>query len=160
MKLATLLSADQIILDMKALEHWPAIVELVDHLVAIARLPAALKDEVLAALKTREEQVSTGIGSGVAIPHAFSDDLEQVTAVFGRSKAGIDFESIDNAPVHYVILFIVPRKDYHLHLRTLAAIAKMFTNCEVRRQLGKAETRDEILDILDSKPIRPSEAGK
>jgi mannitol/fructose-specific phosphotransferase system IIA component (Ntr-type) len=160
MKLATLLSADQIILDMKALEHWPAIVELVDHLVARAWLPAALKGEVLAALKTREDQVSTGIGSGVAIPHAFSDDLEQVTAVFGRSKAGIDFESIDNAPVHYVILFIVPRKDYHLHLRTLAAIAKMFTNCEVRRQLGEAETRDEILAILDSKPIRPSEAGK
>jgi mannitol/fructose-specific phosphotransferase system IIA component (Ntr-type) len=159
MKLATLLSADQIILDMKALEHWPAIVELVDHLVARAWLPAALKGEVLAALKTREDQVSTGIGSGVAIPHAFSDDLEQVTAVFGRSKAGIDFESIDNAPVHYVILFIVPRKDYHLHLRTLAAIAKMFTNCEVRRQLAAAETRDEILAILDSKSTRVPAPG-
>lgn len=160
MKLAKLLSADQIILDMKAQEHWPAIMELVDHLVGSGKLPAALKEDVLAALKTREEQVSTGIGSGVAIPHAFSDDLEEVAAVFGRSKAGIDFEAIDNAPVHFVILFIVPRKDYHLHLRTLAAIAKMFTNCEVRRQFGMAENRDEILAILDSKPIQPSDAGK
>jgi mannitol/fructose-specific phosphotransferase system IIA component (Ntr-type) len=109
---------------------------------------------MLAAFKAREEQVSTGIGSGVAIPHAFSDDLEQVAAVFGRSKAGIDFEAIDNSPVHFIILFIVPRKDYHLHLRTLAAIAKMFTNSEVRRQLGTAQTRDEILAILDSKPSR------
>ena len=153
MKLAKLLSADQIILDMKAVEHWPAIVELVDHLVEVQRLPAGQRSgEVLAALKAREDQVSTGIGSGVAIPHAFSDELEEVVAVFGRSKAGIDFEAIDNAPVHFIILFIVPRKDYHLHLRTLAAIAKMFTNCEVRRQLGAAETRDEILAILDSKP--------
>lgn len=160
MKLAKLLSADQIILDMKALEHWPAIVELVDHLVACGRLPAALRKDVLDALKAREDQVSTGIGSGVAIPHAFSDDLEEVAAVFGRSKAGIDFEAIDNAPVHFVILFIVPRKDYHLHLRTLAAIAKMFTNCEIRRQFGKAETRNDILAILDSKPIQPSDAGK
>jgi mannitol/fructose-specific phosphotransferase system IIA component (Ntr-type) len=160
MKLASLLSADQIILDMKALEHWPAIVELVDHLVACGRLPAGLREEILAALKSREDQVSTGIGSGVAIPHAFSDDLEAVAAVFGRSKAGIDFEAIDNAPVHFVILFIVPRKDYHLHLRTLAAIANMFTNCEVRRRLGEADTRDEILAIIDSKPTRPSEAGK
>jgi mannitol/fructose-specific phosphotransferase system IIA component (Ntr-type) len=160
MKLATLLSADQIILDMKALEHWPAIVELVDHLVGCGRLPATLREEVLAALKSREDQVSTGIGSGVAIPHAFSDHLQEVAAVFGRSKTGIDFEAIDNAPVHFVILFIVPRKDYHLHLRTLAAIAKMFTNCEVRRRFGEAQNRDEILAILDSKPTRPSEAGQ
>lgn len=154
MKLANLLGSDQIILDMKAVEHWPAIVELVDHLVKIKLLPEAQQASTLAALKAREEQVSTGIGSGVAIPHAFSDDLKEVAAVFGRSKAGIDFEAIDNAPVHYVILFIVPRKDYHLHLRTLASIAKMFTNCEVRRQLGTAQTRDEILAILDSKPSR------
>ena len=152
MKLASLLSLDQIILDMKAVEHWPAIVELVDHLVEIQRLPASLKEDILTALKVREDQVSTGIGSGVAIPHAFSDEIEEVAAIFGRSKAGIDFEAIDNAPVHYIILFIVPRKDYHLHLRTLAAIAKMFTNCEVRRQFGEAQTRDEILAILDSKP--------
>ncbi len=152
MKLAKLLSADQIILDMKSVEHWPAILELVGHLVETQRLPATLKDEILSALKEREDQVSTGIGSGVAIPHAFSDHIEEVVAVFGRSKAGIDFEALDNAPVHLIILFIVPRKDYHLHLRTLAAIAKMFTNCEVRRQIGVASTRDEILDILDSKP--------
>lgn len=154
MKLANLLGADQIILDMKAVDHWPAIEELVDHLVQISLLPEAQREGSLEALKAREEQVSTGIGSGVAIPHAFSDELEEVVAIFGRSKAGIDFEAIDNAPVHYIILFIVPRKDYHLHLRTLAAIAKMFTNCEIRRQLSTAETRDEILTILDSKPSR------
>lgn len=152
MKLAKLLSAEQIILDMKSLEHWPAIMELVDHLVVTEKLPESLKDEVLAALKTREDQVSTGIGSGVAIPHAFSEHIEEVVTVFGRSKTGLDFESIDNAPVHLIILFIVPHKDYQLHLRTLAAIAKMFTNCEVRRQINEAQTRDEILSILDSKP--------
>lgn len=159
MKLAKLLSADQIILDMKAVEHWPAITELVDHLVSAELLPRSQREEILAALKAREEQVSTGIGSGVAIPHAFSDTLEEVVAVFGRSKSGIDFEALDNAPVHFLILFIVPRKDYHLHLRTLAAIAKMFTNCEVRRKLGLAETRDEILAILDCKPSRVAAPG-
>lgn len=158
MKLAKLLSADQIILDMKAVEHWPAIVELVDHLVAIGKLPEASRAEVLDALKAREDQVSTGIGSGVAIPHTFSDDLQEVVAIFGRSKEGIDFEAIDNAPAHFIILFIVPRKDYHLHLRTLAAIAKMFTNCEIRRQLGAAENRNEILAVLDPKPQRVAPA--
>lgn len=159
MKLAKLLSADQILLDMKAAGHWPAITELVDHLVDVGCLPVSLKEEILASLKAREEQVSTGIGCGVAIPHAFSDSLDDVVAIFGRSRAGIDFEALDNAPVHFIILFIVPRKDYHLHLRTLAAIAKMFTNCEIRRQLGEAETRDEILAILDSKPSRVAAPG-
>jgi mannitol/fructose-specific phosphotransferase system IIA component (Ntr-type) len=154
MKLAKLLSADHIILDMKAVEHWPSIVELVGHLVATGQLPAAQEQEMLDAFKAREEQVSTGIGSGVAIPHAFSDHLEHVIAVFGRSRQGIDFEALDNAPVHFIILFIVPRKDYHMHLRTLAAIAKMFTNGEVLRQIGAAVSHEEITAIFESKPSR------
>lgn len=156
MKLAQLLGADQIILDMKAVEHWPAIVELVEHLVRCGELPLAQKNEMLEAFRAREAQVSTGIGLGVAIPHAFSDHLERVIAVFGKSKNGLDFQSLDDAPVHFIILFIVPRKDYHLHLRTLAAIAKMFTNCEVRRQLGAASTSEQILSIFDSRPSRVS----
>lgn len=154
MKLAKLLDVDRILLDMKATEHWPAILELVDFLSERGDIPADCREGILTALKEREAQVSTGIGSGVAIPHTFSDTLEQVVAVFGRSRDGIDFEALDNAPVHFIILFIVPRKDYHLHLRTLAAIAKMFTNCEVRRNLATADCRADILEILDPKPVR------
>lgn len=154
MKLAKLLSIDQIILDMKAVEHWPAIMELVEQLVTSQRLPETQRTPILAALKAREDQVSTGIGFGVAIPHAFSDEADEVVAVFGRSKTGLDFESLDNAPVHFIILFIVPSKNYPLHLRTLAAIAKMFTNREILRQLGAAESCVEILAILDGKPSR------
>lgn len=154
MKLATLLDVEHILLDMKSTEHWPAIVELVDYLSEKGDIPSDCKVNILTALEEREAQISTGIGSGVAIPHTFSDSMEEVVAVFGRSKEGIDFEALDNAPVHFIILFIVPRKDYHLHLRTLAAIAKMFTNSEVRRQLAAAVSRDEILEILDPKPVR------
>ena len=154
MKLAKLLSADRIILEMKAVECWPSIIELVNHLVKSGQLPPEQQQEMLDAFKAREEQVSTGIGSGVAIPHAFSDHLEHVVAAFGRSRAGIDFEALDDAPVHFIILFIVPRKDYHLHLQTRAAIAKMFTNGEVLRQIGAAVDHEEILAIFDSKPSR------
>lgn len=152
MKLATLLNVDRILLDMKATEHWAAIVELIDYLVEKGDISEACRQPILDALKEREAQISTGIGSGVAIPHTFSDTLEEVVAVFGRSKEGIDFEALDNAPVHFIILFIVPRRDYHLHLRTLAAIAKMFTNSEVRRNLSTAICRNDILNILDPKP--------
>lgn len=154
MKLASLLTNDQVILDMKSEEHWPAIVELVDHLDRNEFLKGEDKEQILEALHTREDQISTGIGSGVAIPHAFSETLDRVVAVFGRSKEGIDFEALDNAPVNFVLLFVVPKKDYHMHLQTLAAIAKLFNNCEVRQQLAAAETREEIISILGSRPSR------
>jgi mannitol/fructose-specific phosphotransferase system IIA component (Ntr-type) len=154
MKLAQLLSPDQILLEVKADEHWASIVELVDRLLVCGKLPETLYDGVLTSLKAREEQVSTGIGGGVAIPHAFSDELDEVVAIFGRSKDGIDYQALDEKPVQLIILFIVPRKDYHLHLRTLAAIAKMFTNADVRRQLVQAETEEDMLAILDSRPSR------
>jgi mannitol/fructose-specific phosphotransferase system IIA component (Ntr-type) len=159
MKLAQLLGPEEILLDLKADEHWPSIVELVEQLVAGGKLPAEQKADILTSLKAREDLVSTGIGTGVAIPHTFSDELEEVIAIFGRSKKGIDFQALDQGPVHLIVLFIVPRKDYHLHLRTLAAIAKMFTNSDVRRQLLAAENAEEVTAILDSRPSRTSLPG-
>lgn len=159
MKLSQLISADQILPEMRAGEHWPAIVELVEHLRFLGAINASLEAEILDSLKIREELVSTGIGSGVAIPHAFSDQIDQVVAVLGRSMSGIDFEALDGGPVHFVFLFIVPRRDHHLHLRTLAAIAKMFTNGEIRRRIGEAGSREEIFAILDPTSSRTADPG-
>ncbi|NJM37830.1 MAG: PTS sugar transporter subunit IIA [Akkermansiaceae bacterium] len=156
MKLGKLLSEEQIVMEVEAKEHWLSIVELVDCLVKTNKLSVSQREEMLEAFRVREEFVSTGIGSGVAIPHAFSDDLEDVIAVFGRSKDGIDYQALDNEPVHFIVLFIVPRKNYQLHLQTLAAIAKMFTNWEILRQLRVAKSPAEVLQILDSKPSRAS----
>jgi mannitol/fructose-specific phosphotransferase system IIA component (Ntr-type) len=139
---------------MQATEHWPAITELIERLIAVGAYPAAGRDAILEALRLREEQRSTGIGGGIAIPHAFSDDITEVTAIFGRSKAGIEFASLDNAPVHYIVLFLVPRAEYTLHLRTLAAIAKILNSGEVRNQLSEAADESEILDILTLKTAR------
>ncbi|MCP5549970.1 MAG: PTS sugar transporter subunit IIA [Akkermansiaceae bacterium] len=104
---------------MRATEHWSAIVELIDHLIARGLFPAGGRESVLEALRQREDQRSTGIGGGIAIPHAFSDDIDEVTAVFGRSREGIEFNALDNAPVHYVsALFYRPREQHNLHFRT------------------------------------------
>jgi len=159
MKLVQLLSPSQILLDLQAVERWSAIVEMVDTLVSTDKLSALARDEVLEALKTREELVSTGIGSGVAIPHAFSEHIEQVVAVVGRSTLGIDFEALDQVPVTFIILFIVPQQNYPLHLRTLSAIAKMFNNSEIRRRLAVAESPADILAILAAKPNHSVPSG-
>ena len=148
MALADILSAEQIIPEMRATERWPAIVELIDLLVAQNKIKPADRDSILASLKQREETMSTGIGFGIAIPHCSSDRLEEVVAAFGRSSGGIEFDALDNAPVKFVVLFIVPKNQFQTHLRTLASIAKFLNDRSVRESLANAKSADEILAIF------------
>jgi len=99
-------------------------------------------------LKKREEQMSTGIGFGIAIPHATFDRIEEVVASFGRSSQGIEFDALDNAPVKFVVLFIVPKNPSQTHLRSLASIAKFLNTRSIRESLAAAKTADEILAIF------------
>jgi len=148
MNLGNLLSVDRIVPEMQAVERWTAIVELVELLVVRGKVKAEDKDLVLAALRQREETMSTGIGFGIAIPHASSDRVGEVLAAFGRSSKGIEFDSLDNAPVKYIVLFVVPKDQFQTHLRTLAAIAKFLNDRSVRDRLGTAPTAEEIYGIF------------
>ena len=155
MTLGHLLSVDQIIPEMKATERWSAIVELVEMLVRLGKIKAADQETVLAALRAREETMSTGIGFGIAIPHASSDRVTEVVAAFGRSSTGIEFDSLDGLPVKFIVLFIVPKDQFQTHLRTLAAIAKFLHDRSVRERLGTAANPQEILSIFEaSAPAR------
>lgn len=151
MSFGELLSAEQIIPEMNATERWPAIVELIDLLVSLGKIKAPDRDSILASLRQREETMSTGIGFGIAIPHCSSDRLNEVVAAFGRSTAGIEFDALDNAPVKFVVLFIVPKNQFQTHLRTLASIAKFLNDRSVRENLGTANSREEILAIFRDK---------
>ncbi len=125
MSLANLLSAEQIIPEMKVTERWSAIVELIDLLVSLGKIKPADRDSILAALRQREETMSTGIGFGIAIPHCSSDRLDEVVAAFGRST-----------------------NQFQTHLRTLASIAKFLNDRSVRESLASAKSADEILAIF------------
>ncbi|MBA3650844.1 MAG: PTS sugar transporter subunit IIA [Chthoniobacterales bacterium] len=154
MSLASLLSSEQIIPEMAATERWPAIVELIDLLLAQKRIETASRDGILAALKQREETMSTGIGFGIAIPHASSESVSEVVAAFGRSSKGIEFDALDNAPVKFVVLFIVPKNQFQTHLRTLASIAKFLNDRSVREKLAAAGTKEEILAVFKERAVK------
>src|SRR5213594_4881083 len=152
MSLANLLSAEQITPEMKATERWAAIVELIDLLVSLGKIKPADRDPILTALRQREETMSTGIGFGIAIPHCSSDRLDEVVAAFGRSTSGIEFDALDNAPVKFVVLFIVPKNQFPTHLRTLASIAKFLNDRGTREKLAGAKSTEEILSIFRESP--------
>jgi len=149
MTLGNLLSAETILPEMQATERYEAIAELVDLLVTHRQIDGPDRDTVLAALRAREETMSTGIGFGIAIPHASSDRVTKVVAAFGRSTKGIEFESLDNALVKFVVLFVVPKDQFQTHLRTLAAIAKFLNDRNVRERLGTAPTAADVLAVFE-----------
>ena len=107
-------------------------------------------------LMEREKLGSTGIGENVAIPHGKSDELTQIITVFARSLSGIDFESLDQKPVHFVCMVIAPAHSTGQHLKVLARISRLFKNQTFREGILKAEDSNAIYSILleeDSKFI-------
>jgi len=154
MTLANLLSESQIVPSMVSGERWEAIAELVDCLVKAGKIARADRDNVLDAIRQREETMSTGIGFGIAIPHASSDKVGEVIAAFGRSVKGVQFDSLDEQPVFFIVLFVVPKDQFQTHLRTLAAIAKFLNDKAVRDDLAKAANAAEILRVFESRSPR------
>jgi len=148
MTLANLLSEDQILPDLKAEGRWEAISEIVELLVSSGRILPEDSESVLESIKQREQTMSTGIGLGIAIPHASSDKVQEVVAGFGRSKKGIEFDSLDGQPVSFIVLFVVPKDQFQTHLRTLAAIAKFLNDRTVRDELSAAATAADILEVF------------
>ena len=149
MKLVSLLSERRVLPAMISETHWDALSELVDHLISTGHIESGRRADILEALHAREEQVSTGIGHGVAIPHCYCGRVEELVAVLGRSRGGIEFEACDNAPVHFVILIIVPKSQPHAHLQTLASIARLFSRCEVRERMAEAVTATDLIRALE-----------
>lgn len=109
------------------------------------------RNEVLAVLKERERLGSTGIGEGVAIPHGKLKDIDQLILSFGRSKTGVDFDSMDGKPAHLFFLLLAPEDSISIHLKTLARISKLLKDQNVREQLLMADNAEEIYQIIREK---------
>ena len=107
-------------------------------------------------LMEREKLGSTGIGENVAIPHGKSDEVSQIITVLARSKNGVEFESLDQKPVHFVCMVIAPANSTGQHLKVLARISRIFKNQGLREDILNAGNSDSIYSILiheDSKFI-------
>ena len=112
------------------------------------------REAIIDVVKKREEKMSTGIGYGVGIPHAASDLIDDVVGALGRSKGGIDFDALDNQPVNFVVLFLVPKGKFQAHLNALAQIAKQMHNSALREALEQAEDAESIKRIIQE-PFNP-----
>jgi len=152
MNLGDILHPDQILIDLAASNRWEAIDELIQLLVNCGKIRPQDREQIALAVKKRETSMSTGIGFGIGIPHASTELIHEVVGAFGRSRKGVAFDALDNQPVNLVMLFLVPQGQFQKHLHTLANIAKLLHNKDVRSALEKAPDAQSMMQIIRRSP--------
>jgi PTS system nitrogen regulatory IIA component len=113
-----------------------------------ARLYGLKASDVLEALLAREDEGSTGLGAGVAVPHARIKGLQQVRGFFIRMETPIPFESVDDQPVDLMFVLLAPAEAGAQHLRALAMVSRALRRPDLREQLRQARTQDALYALL------------
>lgn len=146
MKINEILKKDFIVAELLSDNKKDALLELSAYMeqFGVVRDKASL----FAALMERESLCSTGIGENLAIPHAKAKEVSQITVLLGRSVKGIEFESLDRKPAHFICLLLVPQDSTGQHLKAMARISRLFRNQDIRDQILNAKNAAQIYSLL------------
>lgn len=140
--------APERVTDLRSRTKEAALLELVETLRSVPEIRDP--DLVLDAVREREKVLSTGIGLGVAVPHAKFPGLTEFVLAYGRSREGIDFGSIDDRPVHHVILIVGPADRQPRYLQFLASVTLALKKPDLRRDLELAAGPADLHRILSA----------
>ena len=146
MKLPEIIEENNIIPELKAKDKKGVLEELAE--VISSHEPSIDKGALVKVLVERERLGSTGIGDGVAIPHGKMNGVSRPIISFGRSRQGLDFDSMDGQPAHLFFLLIAPEDSSSVHLQVLAKIAKILKNRDFRKKLMEPGTQKELYQTI------------
>ncbi|MCK5680809.1 cation:proton antiporter [bacterium] len=144
---------DAVTLDFKADDKWGLLQEMVDFIVSSYNLSDDLREPLLHSVIERERSLSTGLGKGVAIPHGtLADGVVPkscgIMGVMAVIKEGVDFNSLDGKKAKVIILLAIPEHCFEDHLKTLAAVSKVFSRVEMTERIIAAETAHDIYHLI------------
>ncbi|MBE0338870.1 PTS fructose transporter subunit IIABC [Paenibacillus sp. 23TSA30-6] len=149
MRITDLMIKETMIMDLQATTKDGAIEELIASLEASGRInDRALFKEMI---YKREAESSTGIGGGIAMPHAKTKAVNEATVVFAKSSKGVDFESLDGEPANVFFMIAAPEGAANTHLRTLAALSRLLIDTDFIGKLMNTQTPDEVSELFDTK---------
>ncbi len=146
-RLADYLAPERVV-DLRSHTKQAAMMELVETFAAAPEV--ADREALLAAILEREEIVSTGIGLGVAVPHAKIVAVTGFVVAYGRSREGIDFGSIDDEPVHHIVVIAGPPDQQHTYLQFLATVTVKLKQGPLRASLQAAADPDALFRVLSA----------
>lgn len=149
MKITDLLKKDTIILDLQSTSKADVIEELVGKLDAAGRLES--RKNYKEAILKRESQSTTGIGEGIAIPHAKTSAVKTPAIAFGRAVNGIDYESLDGQPARLFFMIAASEGANNNHLETLSRLSMLLMDTEFRQVLLKADSIADVINSIDAK---------
>jgi PTS system nitrogen regulatory IIA component len=115
-------------------------------------------EAVFERLLERERLGSTGLGHGIALPHARMREVDEAIGAFVQLREGVDFDAIDDKPVDLGFALLVPESANEVHLQLLSQLATMFSDAQLRQSLRAAESPEHILQILEGWAERPPDA--
>jgi PTS system nitrogen regulatory IIA component len=156
MKFADFVCFEATIPELRASNRDDAIVELISSLEKAGRMSKRISKDIASAIIKREDEASTGMGKGVAIPHIKHKSVKDTVGVVGLSSAGINFFSLDKHPVHLVILLISPEDDPDEHLQVMENIFRHLQQEKFRRFLRQCNGPKEVEDLLIEADEDPS----
>jgi len=148
MKLSEFVVEEAVVADLHVGNKQEAIRELVGSLAAAGRIKPGDADAIIAAIMTREDLGSTGIGRGVAVPHTKHASVDSLIATVGLCHAGLDFQSLDGGDVHIIFLLVSPPDRPGDHLRGLETITRHLKRDDFCRFLRQSRTRAQVMDLL------------
>lgn len=148
MKLSEIIPDGGILDDLKAAQKEEVIKEMVQALVKAGKVDEGSARKVTKALMDREELGSTGIGAGVAVPHAKHDSVSSLVGAFGRSRKGINFDALDGEPVHVLFLLLSSKSASGAHLEALAYISRLVRDEKFVRFMREAKDVAALRDLL------------
>jgi PTS system fructose-specific IIA component/PTS system nitrogen regulatory IIA component len=148
MKLSEIIPEGGILDDLKSSQKEDVVKEMVQSLVKAGKVEEGAAKKVIKALMDREELGSTGIGAGVAVPHAKHDSVTDLVGAFGRSKKGINFDALDGEPVHVLFLLLSSKGASGAHLEALAYISRLVRDEKFVRFMREAKDVSGLRDLL------------
>jgi fructose-specific phosphotransferase system IIA component len=147
MKLSKFCEEGLVVFNMKATTKEAAIEELVD--LAATSTMVKDRDRLMQDVREREELVTTGVGYGVAFPHAKTRSVKGIVIAFGRNDRGIDFDAMDHKPVHLFFLIAAPEDAIGAHLNVMARLSFLMKSAENRQKLMDASSPGDVLALID-----------
>lgn len=156
MILGEILREEVIIPALASKRKSAAIRELVQTLISAGELPSDLEQDAIKAVLKRERAAPTGMEMGIALPHGTVPGLDRVRAAMGISEAGIDFGALDKQRSHVILLMLLPRDQFHVHVKTLAAVSVVLSDDFVRQALSEARSAEDVLRLIRGEERRPS----
>ncbi|MCX7705575.1 MAG: PTS sugar transporter subunit IIA [bacterium] len=157
MKISEFISEKEILIGMKSTEKEAAL----DELLQLLEKNGLLQDrkQVLETLIEREKLGSTGIGQGIAVPHAKTDQVKDLVCALGISEKGVNFDALDGEPVFIIFLVLAPSGATGIHLKALAKIARLLKDKVFRNYLKISKTPQEAYKIIKEDEERLNSVG-